>query len=127
VKTEGVAAFAEGFLKAVFAESTFQTNPSAVSMIRNIITSNSPIGICGTLLALAARTDTTAVLSTIKVPTLILVGAEDKLTPPSASESMRDRIAKSEMHILPKAAHMSNIENSEEFNAHVNAFLKRLL
>lgn len=126
VKTEGVAAFADGFVKAVFAEKTFQTNSSAVEMIRTMIKRNSPLGICGTLIALAARTDTTAVLPSIRIPTLILVGAEDKLTPPSASESMRDRIAKSEMHVIPNAAHMSNLENPEEFNAHLIHFLKRM-
>ena len=126
VKAEGVAAFADGFVKAVFAEKTFQANPSAVEMIRALIKRNSPLGICGTLIALAARTDTTAVLPSIRIPTLILVGAEDKLTPPSASESMRDRIAKSEMHVIPNAAHMSNLENPEEFNAHLIHFLKRM-
>lgn len=126
VKTDGVGAFADGFVKAVFAESTFNTNPAVVDQLRNIINGNSPLGICGTLLALAARTDTTAALSSVKIPTLILVGQEDKLTPPSASESMRDRIARSEMHVLPNAAHMSNLENPEEFNAHLIAFLKRM-
>ncbi len=124
VKTDGVAAFADGFVKAVFAESTFKRNPAAVEGIKDLIKANSPIGICGTLLALAARTDTTAALSAIKVPTLILVGAEDKLTPPSASESLRDRITRSELHVVPGAAHMSNIENPDEFNRHLISFLK---
>ncbi len=127
VKTDGVGVFADGFVKAVFAEKTFQNNPAVVDMIRNVIKGNSPLGICGTLLALAARTETTAALSSVKVPTLILVGEEDKLTPPSASESMRDRIAKSEMHVIPHAAHMSNLENAEEFNAHLLPFLKKLI
>jgi len=110
----------------VFASNTFQSNPTAVATILNIIKANSALGICGSLVALAARTDTTAALSTIKVPTLLLVGEEDKLTPPSASESMHERIARSELHVLAKAAHMSNLENPEEFNAYLNAFLKKL-
>lgn len=126
VKTDGVGAFADGFVKAVLAERSFQANPAVVDTVRDMIKGNSALGICGTLLALAARTDTTAVLSSVRIPTLILVGAEDKLTPPSASESMRDRIAKSEMHVIPHAGHMSNLENAEEFNAHLIPFLKKM-
>lgn len=125
VKQEGTRVFAEGFVKAAFAPQTFQENPAAVETIKKIITSNSPLGISGTLLALAARTETTAVLPTISVPTLILVGERDMLTPPSAAQSMHERIPNSEMHIIANAAHMSNIENPVEFNRHLLAFLKQ--
>ncbi len=125
VKTNGVKAFAEGFVKAVFAPQTFEENPAAVETIKNIIEANAPPGICGTLLALAARTDATASLAKIKVPTLILVGEHDTLTPVSASQSMQEKIAGSEMHVIPNAAHMSNIENPEAFNAALIKFLKR--
>jgi 3-oxoadipate enol-lactonase len=126
VKTDGVKTFAEGFVKAVFAEQTFATNPGAVEMIKKLIQANSPIGICGTLLALAARTDTTASLPSIKVPALILVGEHDLLTPPAASQSMHEKIAGSELQILKNAAHMSNLENTAEFDANLIGFLKRL-
>jgi 3-oxoadipate enol-lactonase len=123
VKTNGVNAFAETFLKAVFAPESFQSKPREVEMIRRVIQSNSEIGICGTLLALAGRTDTTEVLSTINVPTLILVGEFDKVTPPNLSELMHDKIRNSEFHVLPSAAHLSNLENSVEFNKHLTNFV----
>ncbi len=126
VKSNGVKEFAAGFVKAVFAPSTFQSNPQVVDMIRSVIELNSPVGICGTLLAMAARTDTTPSLPNIKVPTLILVGEHDALTPPAASQAMKEKIPNSEMHIIPNAAHMSNLENPKEFNEKLIAFLKRL-
>jgi len=126
VKEKGVAAFAEGFLKAVFAPKSFETKPDAIDKIRKIILANPPLGICGTLMALASRTDTTASLAQIKVPTLIMVGDQDPVTPPAASEAMHKAISGSELHILPNAAHMSNIENPETFNQHLGAFLKKL-
>ncbi|HWP81497.1 MAG TPA: alpha/beta fold hydrolase [Bacteroidota bacterium] len=125
VKTNGVKTFAEGFVKAVFAPQTFQSNPAAIETVKKMIEANSPLGICGTLLALAARTDTTASLSAIKVPTLILVGEHDTLTPVSASQAMHEKIAGSELVVIPNAAHMSNIENPEIFNAALLKFLKR--
>lgn len=125
VKTNGVKAFVEGFLKAVFAPQTFQSNPTAIETVRKMMEANSPLGICGTLLALAARTDTTASLSAIKVPTLILVGEHDTLTPVLASQAMHEKVAGSELVVIPNAAHMSNIENPEVFNTALLKFLKR--
>jgi 3-oxoadipate enol-lactonase len=126
IKAKGLKAFADGFLKAVFDEQTFSTNPDAIELIRNIINTNPSTGVCGTLIALAARTDTTESLSKIKVPTLILVGEHDALTPPSASQAMKENIPNSELHIIPNAAHMSNLENVSVFNQHLISFLSRV-
>jgi pimeloyl-ACP methyl ester carboxylesterase len=123
VKTDGVNAFAETFLKAVFAPGSFQSKPGEVEMIRRIIQSNSEIGICGTLLALAGRTDTTEALSRINVPTLILVGELDKVAPPNLSVLMHDKIRNSELYVLPNAAHLSNLENPAEFDKQLTNFL----
>jgi 3-oxoadipate enol-lactonase len=126
VKRQGVSAYAEGFVKAVFAPESFTTRPEAIEKIKKIIQANPASGICGTLLALACRTDTTAALPKIGVPTLILVGDQDSLTPPSAAEAMRGKIPRSEMHVIPHAAHMSNLENPGEFNARLLDFLGRV-
>jgi len=126
VKADGMKKFAEGFLKAVFFEKSFETNQPAVDSIRAMIENSSPTAVAGTLIAMAARTDTTPSLYTIKVPTLILVGQHDTVTPPSASHAMKEKIPGAELHMIGKAGHMSNLENPEEFNAHLLAFLRKL-
>ena len=126
VKTEGVKKFAAGFVKSVFAPETFKKKPEIVRFLQKIIEKNSPVAIAGTLLALAARTDTTLSLPKINVPTLIIVGEKDTLTPVSAAQSMNERIARSELHVIPNAAHLSNLENPEEFNQLLMNFLKRI-
>jgi pimeloyl-ACP methyl ester carboxylesterase len=95
-----------------------------VEAIKAIISDTSPLSIAGTLIALAARTDTTASLSAINVPTLIMVGELDALTPPSASEAMQRLIKGSTMHVIRQSAHMSNIEHPGAFNKHLIEFLK---
>ncbi len=125
VKTGGVRAFSEDFVKSGFWEKTFEKNPAAIEYVKQIIWKTSPLGICGTLLALASRTDTTQVLSSIKVPTCIIVGEHDTLTPPSVAQAMHKIIGGSELHILPNAGHMSNLENTNEFNNKLVDFLKR--
>jgi len=126
VKKNGSIPFADGFVKKIFAEQTFERNKEAVESIRSVIAHTPPLSIAGTLLALAARTDTTPSLSAIKVPVLILVGKEDALTPPSAAQALQERIAGSELHIVPQAGHMSNLENPEFFNEKLLYFLKRV-
>ncbi len=126
VKKTGSAAFADTFVKAVFAPASLQNSPDAVSAIRDIIAHTPPLSIAGTLLALASRTDTTRSLGAVKIPVLILVGEHDQTTPPDASRLMADRIRGSELHVIPGAAHMSNLENPAEFNRHLLTFLRRI-
>jgi 3-oxoadipate enol-lactonase len=124
VKREGMKLFAHGFLESVSSQQV--KNVETMLMMRKIIESNSPVGVCGTLLALTGRTDTTPALAAIRVPTLILVGELDKLTPPAVSQKMRERIPHSELHIVSNAGHLSNIENSDEFNKYLLDFLNKL-
>ncbi|HVN48772.1 MAG TPA: alpha/beta fold hydrolase, partial [Bacteroidota bacterium] len=123
MKQNGVHAFAENFLQSVFWKETFHSNPAAVASIRELIVTNSPLGICGTQLALAARTDTTHVLPTIHIPTMVITGEYDVLAPPAEAQAMSKNISGSELHIVPRAAHLSNIENSDEFNRLMKIFL----
>ncbi len=126
VKAGGSAKFAEGFVKGVLAESTFRTRPETVEYVQGMIRANTPLGIAGTLLALAGRTDTTEALKKMSLPALILVGEHDTLTPPSASEAMRGRLPQAELRLIPQAAHLSNLENPSVFNRELSDFLNRI-
>lgn len=126
VKSVGIARFAEDFLKSIFSENTFIRLPSIVGMIKTIIVNTSPLSVASTLIALAARTDTTQALPNIKVPTLIMVGENDTLTTPADALEMKNQISNSEMHIIPDAAHMSNLENTAAFNKHLFEFLEKI-
>jgi pimeloyl-ACP methyl ester carboxylesterase len=103
-RQRGSAAFAEDFLKRVFTPESFQRIPEEVALIRDIITRTPPLVIAGMLLALAARTDTTASLGALRIPTLILVG--------------------STLHVVPNAGHMSPMENPGAVNRHLMEFLR---
>ena len=127
VKKSGSYAYAADYVKMMFAQETFSANPAAVESIRQIISRTPPLSIAGTLIALAARTDTTASLEKISVPTLILVGERDAVTPLPSSQSMKAKIPGAELHIVPGAGHLSNLDNPAYFNEKLLAFLKRVL
>lgn len=62
-------------------------------------------------------------LPNIKVPTLLLFGAEDPLTPPRVGEYMKARIPHSELVVIPEAGHLTNLEAPAEYNEIVLSFL----
>lgn len=123
IKEKGVGPFAEGFLKAVFAPQSFSARADALDEMRKIIQSNSAVGICGALLAMAGRTDTTEALGKIRVPTLVIVGEHDSVTPLASAQIMNNKIPNSKLQVIGGAAHMSNMENPAAFNECVARFL----
>ena len=123
VGSHGVAAFAGEFVKLVLAPRTLETNPAVVEMVKEMILATDPLGVCGTLLALAARTDTTTALPAMNLPALIMVGELDTLTPPADAQAMARALPEAELHVIPDAAHMSNLENPAVFNEKLLGFL----
>jgi pimeloyl-ACP methyl ester carboxylesterase len=73
------------------------------------------------------RPDSTALLPSIHCPTLVLVGAEDTLTPPALSDVLHRGVSGSELAVIPAAGHLSNLEQPGAFNAAVAAFLAHRL
>lgn len=65
-------------------------------------------------------------LESIRVPTHIVVGADDTLTPPDLARAMAGRIAGARLTIIPEAGHLANLEQPERFNAAVLGFLREL-
>lgn len=126
VKKNGVLGFAEEFVKGVLTVQTLQTKPQIVETVKNMILRNSAVGVAGTLGALAGRTDTTPALSKITAPVLILTGSEDKLTPPADAQAMARLFPNAQIHFIPDAAHLSNLENPSVFNEKILTFLKTL-
>ena len=75
-------------------------------------------------LAMAARPDMTGFLSQIDVPTLIISGRHDTITPVEEMQAMADAIAGSTFVCIENAAHLTPLENGQEFNQAVRDFLK---
>jgi pimeloyl-ACP methyl ester carboxylesterase len=94
-----------------------------VEQVRALALANSGEAIAGAIRALMTRPDSTPLLGSVHVPTLIVVGDEDGVTPPSASEDMHRAITGSELVRIPQAGHLSNLEQPQLFNAALAAFL----
>jgi len=84
-------------------------------------------GILGALAAMRDRPDSTGLLPSLSgLPTLIIVGAEDRLTPPKDAEAMAKAIPGARLAVIPNAGHLSPLEQPEAFNRQLASFLGRL-
>src|SRR5579883_3313696 len=102
---------------------TKQTSPGIFQKIVRISSVVAPEALMNTIKGLAGRRDSTKLLSTITVPTLVLVGENDTLTPPPSALFIHQSIPGSEYHILPDAGHLPPMEAPDLFNSAVDAFL----
>jgi 3-oxoadipate enol-lactonase len=125
VRDKGPSAVADEMLPKLLGESTRREHPGLVEEVRGIIMSNGAETIASALTAMMNRPDSTPTLRTIKLPTLIIVGEEDTLTPPQLSVEMHNAISGSELVRIAAAGHMSNMEKPSEFNHAVARFLSR--
>jgi pimeloyl-ACP methyl ester carboxylesterase len=125
VRREGASAIADAFLPRLVGRTTHAERPQVVARLREIILANPARGIVDALAGLAARADSTATLREIRVPTLVVCGEEDVLTPPAEAEALRAGIRGSTLELIPRAGHLASLESPEAFNRAVEAFARR--
>lgn len=126
IEAGGLNDFADGFIKNVFCPESLDNKKELVEKIKTVVLTTSPVTITGTLAALAGRSDMCSSLNKISVPTLILCGKEDKLTPLTQSEFLLQHITGSKLHSIDNAGHLSNLEQADEFNRHLADFISAL-
>lgn len=119
----GKRAFSMGFIETIFSKKTLTENPEAIETIKSAIRRNDLQNICATQLALAARTDTTAMLATVTVPTLVIKGKEDKLITELQTKTLLEHITHAKYVECIESGHLPNLEEPEKFNREVNSFL----
>lgn len=100
--------------------------PHVIEAIRRIAAAQTRDGIISAVQALRDRPNATPHLQSIKVPTLVIVGSEDALTPPQLSETLASNIAGARLEKIPAAGHISNLEQPEAFNDALRLFLRTL-
>ncbi|HEU4889256.1 MAG TPA: alpha/beta fold hydrolase [Thermoanaerobaculia bacterium] len=120
VKKEGVRPLVESMLPKML---TPQAPREMRDRVREIMNSSSPDGVIAALRAMATRPDFTPQLPQISVPTLILVGEQDPVTPPKDAERMTATIPGSRLVRIDGAAHLSNYEKAAEVNRAVGTFV----
>lgn len=125
VRQEGTAGLIEGLSGALLAEPTREKKPDVVEKTKGLM-ANPPQGFIGALEAMKGRPDSTGDLASISVPTLVIVGENDGVTPVEASRKLNENISGSRLVVIPEAGHLSNLEAPEAFNGALAEFLTSL-
>ncbi|NGZ02956.1 MAG: alpha/beta hydrolase [Nitrospira sp. WS238] len=118
----GPSAIADIMIPKLLSPATIQTKPELVGRVRAMIEGNQISGIAGDLMAMAERRDSLSLLGQITCPTQIIVGELDLPTPPSDAKLIADRIPEARLTIIPGAAHLSNLEQPDQFNETLRNF-----
>lgn len=126
IEVDGEEKFNEGFIKKVFHKDSITNKKKLVEQLRSVVFANSKHIIVQGLVALAERSETCSNLNAITIPTLIICGREDEVTPLAQSEFMNATIKGSILHVIDNAGHVSNLEQPHKFNKHLLDFLMAL-
>ncbi|HEX5471184.1 MAG TPA: alpha/beta fold hydrolase [Lacipirellulaceae bacterium] len=122
----GAARVAEMMGPKLISPKTFESQPTVVSAIRRVVQRTTPAAIAAAQRGMAARPDMTAFVRQINLPTLILAGAEDAISPPAEMKSIAAAIPGSQFVIIPDAGHMTAMENPAAVNQALADFIANL-
>jgi 3-oxoadipate enol-lactonase len=123
VAAHGSRGVAEEMVPKLLGDTARHRQPELVDRVRRLIEGQTRDGISAAIVRLRDRPDSTALLREIDVPTLVMVGEEDGVTPPSESEQMRAQLGNAQLVRIPEAGHLACMENPMAFNAALAGFL----
>ncbi|HEX3655506.1 MAG TPA: alpha/beta fold hydrolase [Pirellulales bacterium] len=123
VLSAGTEALAVAMLPKLFAPTTAQQRPEVVKAVRAMIAMAPPAGAAAAQSGMAVRPDVTAELAGIRVPTLLVVGAHDAISPPDEMRAIAQAIAGARLQVIEEAGHMAPMEQPAEVNRAIAEFL----
>lgn len=123
---EGSLGVANAQIPSLVGKTTREKQPDTYDAVHRMMAQAKPAAIVGAIEAMMGRPDSTPMLTTINVPTLIVVGDEDVPTPVKESRAMQAGIPGSHLQIIAQAGHLSNMEKPAAFNHVLSEFIGTL-
>jgi pimeloyl-ACP methyl ester carboxylesterase len=125
-RREGAVAVAERMVPRLLAAASATAQPELVTAVREMAGRASVDGIVAALGAMRDRADSRELLAGIGVPTLVVGGAEDALTPPDVMQALADGIPGARFVAIPAAGHLAPLEQPLAVNRVLADFLDAL-
>jgi len=122
-KRLGPEPFIETTLGRVLGETTRRNRPDLVAQARTMASTMTAQRIAAVQEGMAERPDSTSLLPSLNVPTLLLFGEEDVVTPRADAEALKRNIANSTLHYIAKAGHLAVFEQADECGALIRKFV----
>ena len=125
-KSAGPRGIADDMLPKLVSAHTRERKPEVVTELRRLIEAQTGETIADATRVMMTRPESTALLRRVRVPVLIVVGEDDVITTVADAEQMRSQLADATVVRIPRAGHMSNLEDPAAFNSAVREFLSRI-
>jgi 3-oxoadipate enol-lactonase len=122
-ESEGPGAVADLQVPNLISDYTRQHHLEVEALVRRMAEAATGSGIAAAARGMAQRADANDLLAQITVPTLVVVGEADKLTPPTVAQAYAAKIPGAGFAVIPRAGHLSNLEQPETFLEVLRNFL----
>ncbi len=122
----GVTMVVDSMMPRLFAPAALANHPDRVQAIKTIMARTRPQGVAAAQRGMACRPDSRPYLARITIPTLVVVGELDVITPPAESELMAQSIPGASLAVIPGAGHMAPLECPELVNPVILDFLAKV-
>ena len=124
--SQGAEAIAEQQIPRLLSQYTREQQPGIELHVRHMINCALTQGIAAAARGMARRADATDLLASIDCPTLVIAGEHDSITPPSMVCAWAEQVGNAQFSVIPRAGHLSNLEQPEAFTTIVQNFLYNL-
>lgn len=110
----------------LFARQTLKENSDVVQRVHEMMTTADPAGIAAALRGMAERPDATPLLAGLDVPTLVICGEQDAISPPAEMRAIAEAMPRARYVEIAGAGHMTPMENPAAVNGAIRRFLAEL-
>jgi 3-oxoadipate enol-lactonase len=126
-RERGAGAIADSMLPKMLAPATLADQPEVAKRVRALMAATPVAGMVGALAAMRDRAESETLLPALaQIPTLVIAGQADGLTPPDQARAMSELIAGSRLAIIPGAGHLPSVEQPAATTRSLREFLDSL-
>lgn len=125
VLAEGIGFLADGMMEKLLAPSTLRDRPEIADAAKSVMLATPRDGAAAAQRGMAARADSSDILSQIDEPTLVICGEHDAISTVDEMRGIAQQIAGAVYVQIPNAGHMSPLENPQAVNMAIRDFLQR--
>jgi len=123
---QGSTVLVDDVLPTLLGTTTVAERAAVLGRVRGLVQAAPPPAVAWAQRAMAQRPDSLETLRSYAGPSLVIVGDEDVLSPPTDADVMASALPDSQLVTVPRAGHLSAVEAPDAFNAAVQAFVAAL-
>jgi pimeloyl-ACP methyl ester carboxylesterase len=126
VRESGSSKLVEGMFPKLVWDGTIESKPAVAEKVRTLMNECPAKTVENALIAMRDRADSNPVLPFIDVPTLLLYGEHDAITPPPLGYNIAAKMPQAEMVVIRAAGHMAPMEQPYDVNRELRRFIERV-